>query len=147
MEPATNARLDELQAAFLRVFLPRLSRRNAQRQALASLYAEALRGCPGVEIPRRTSDSVHHLFVIRAKRRTSLRRYLQQAGVETLVHYPVPLHLHTAFRNCGLKAGDLPHTERACREIVSLPFWPGMEEGAVLRVTEAIRAFYSGRRN
>jgi dTDP-3-amino-3,4,6-trideoxy-alpha-D-glucose transaminase len=147
VEPAMNARLDELQAAFLRVALPGLRRRNAQRQSLALLYTEALRGCPGIEIPTCNGDSVYHLFVVRAKRRARLQEHLERAGVETRVHYPVPLHLHPAFRNCGLKAGDLPHAERACREILSLPLWPGMDNNTVLRVAEIIREFYSGRRN
>ncbi len=143
-EPALNARLDELQACFLRVFLPRLRTRNDERRRLAALYQQALAGCPGIEPIRQRAGSVYHLFVVRAERRERLRRYLEQRGVTTAVHYPVPLHLQPAFRDCGLKRGGLPVAERACREILSLPLWPGMADGDVLRTAECVRAFYTG---
>ena len=143
-EPAVNARLDELQACFLRVFLPRLRARNEQRRRLAALYHEALAGCSGIEPVRQCAGSVYHLFVVRAQRRQRLRKYLEQRGVATAVHYPVPLHLQPAFRDGGLHP-DLPEAERACREIVSLPLWPGMADGDVLRAAECVRSFYAGR--
>jgi dTDP-3-amino-3,4,6-trideoxy-alpha-D-glucose transaminase len=146
LEPALNARLDELQAAFLRIFLRRLRGGNEQRRRLAACYGEALRDCPGISLVRHTAGSVYHLFVVRAQRRERLREYLAQHGVQTGVHYPVPLHLQPAFEDCGLKRGDLPHAERACREIVSLPMRPGLTESDVTRVSGIIRAFYASRR-
>jgi dTDP-3-amino-3,4,6-trideoxy-alpha-D-glucose transaminase len=142
-EPALNARLDEIQACFLRTFLPRLRERNDERRRLAALYCEALSGCPGIEPVKQRAGSVYHLFVIRAKRREALRKHLAQHGIATSVHYPVPLHLQPAFRDCGLKRGSLPQAERACREILSLPLWPGMPGDAVLETAQRIRAFYS----
>ena len=141
-EPGINARLDEIQACFLRVFLPLLRRRNDQRRRLAAVYERALLDCPGIEVVRQRAGSVYHLFVIRARRRDRLREYLLRHGITAAPHYPVPLHLQPAFRDCGLKRGDLPAAERACREILSLPLWPGMPEDAALQTVERIREFY-----
>jgi dTDP-3-amino-3,4,6-trideoxy-alpha-D-glucose transaminase len=142
-EPAMNARLDEIQASFLRVFLPRLAARNERRRQLAAIYDEELQGIPGIRPISQRDGSVYHLYVVRAKRRERLRHFLEKHGVGTAVHYPVPLHLHPAFRDCGLKRGDLPNAERACREILSLPLWPGMEGDAVREIARLVRVFAS----
>lgn len=137
-----NSRLDEMQACFLRAFLPRLAEWNAQRAALAALYDKALRDCPGVRPVRRTPESVNHLYVIRATRRDRLRDHLARRGIGTGVHYPAPLHRMPAFGDCGLRRGDLRHAERACREVLSLPLWPGLEPAHLLEVAEQVRRFY-----
>ncbi len=137
-----NSRLDEIQACFLRAFLPKLQDWNDRRRRIAALYTEALRDCPGVRIVKQRAGSVYHLFVIRARHRERLRRHLAECGIGTAVHYPVPLHLQPAFRDCGLKRGDLPSAEKACREIVSIPIWPGMTDAAALEVAGRIREFY-----
>jgi len=137
-----NSRLDEMQACYLRAFLPRLAEWNAQRAITAALYDGALRDCPGVRLPVRSPASVNHLYVIRAARRDRLRDRLARHGIGTGVHYPVPLHLMPAFRDCGLRRGDLPHAERACREILSLPLWPYMTMSEALEVAEQVRRFY-----
>jgi dTDP-3-amino-3,4,6-trideoxy-alpha-D-glucose transaminase len=137
-----NARLDEVQACYLRAALPHLLHWNAQRARLAAIYDQALSGCSGVTLVCRDRNSVHHLYVIRAKRRDQLRRRLADRGIGSGVHYPVPLHLHPAFAAAQQKKGSLPHAERACREIVSLPLWPGMSESDALRVAETVRGFY-----
>ena len=137
-----NSRLDEMQACYLRAFLPRLAQWNARRSALAALYDEALRDSPGLRLVRRTEESVCHLYVIRARRRDRLRDYLARHGIGTGVHYPVPLHLMPAFRDRGLRRGDLPHAERACREVVSLPLWPDMTEAEAYEVAGRVRRFY-----
>jgi len=139
---ATHSRLDEMQACYLRAFLPKLAAWNAHRARIARLYDEALAGCPGVRLLPRPPGSVHHLYVIRARRRQRLRDHLGRRGIATAVHYPVPLHLQPAFRASGQKAGDLPRAERACREILSLPAWPYMPEPMALSVAEEIRKFY-----
>jgi dTDP-3-amino-3,4,6-trideoxy-alpha-D-glucose transaminase len=139
--PGLNSRLDEIQACYLRAFLPRLEEWNLQRAQLARLYDEALADCPGIQLVRRENCSVHHLYVIRARRRAALRRYLADQGIGSAVHYPVPLHLMPAFAAAGLRRGDLPHAERAAREVLSLPLWPGLPS-SVLRVADAIRRFY-----
>ena len=133
-----NSRLDELQCVFLRAFLPHLEDWNAQRARIAAIYDEELMGCPGIGMVRRTAESVHHLYVIRAERRDRLREFLAAQGVGTGVHYPVPLHKHPAF---GERV-SLPHAEQAVREIVSLPLWPHMKENAARRVADRVRKFY-----
>ncbi len=137
-----NSRLDEMQCCYLRAFLRHLPGWNARRARLAALYDSALEGCDGVRPVARGSNSVHHLYVIRAARRNQLRTYLIQRGIACGVHYPVPLHLQPAFRDCGLRRGDLPVAERACREILSLPLWPYMPESMLCQVVAAIRRFY-----
>jgi len=139
-----NSRLDEMQACYLRAFLPKLAEWNADRVRLASLYDEALAGCPGVRPVVRRATSVCHLYVVRAARRNRLRAHLAEHGIATGVHYAVPLHLQKAFAGNGLKRGGLPVAERACREIVSLPLWPYMPESSVAEVAERVREFYGG---
>jgi len=141
-----NSRLDEMQACYLRAFLPRLAEWNAERARLAALYDEALTGCAGVRPVARRAGSVCHLYVVRTARREALRRFLAAQGIATGVHYPVPLHLQPAFRSRGMGRGDLPVAERACREVVSLPLWPGMGESAVAEVAERVRQFSAGSR-
>jgi dTDP-3-amino-3,4,6-trideoxy-alpha-D-glucose transaminase len=137
--PAINSRLDEMQACYLRAFLPKLAEWNADRARIAGLYDEALGGCEAVHPVGRRPGSACHLYVVRAARRDRLRKLLAEHGIMTGVHYPVPLHLQPAFRECGMKRGDLPVTERACREILSLPLWPYMPASAVEEVAGRIR--------
>jgi dTDP-4-amino-4,6-dideoxygalactose transaminase len=140
---AVHSRLDEIQACYLRAFLPRLDEWNARRAKLAALYDAALAGCEDVQPVRRSDESVNHLYVVRASRRDELRPYLLALGITTGVHYPVPLHLHPAFHDCGARKGAFPHAEQACREILSLPLWPYMADSDVLKVAEITRGFYS----
>lgn len=133
-----NSRLDELQCCFLRAFLPHLNEWNLHRAHIASIYDEELRDCPGVKLIKRTQGSVHHLYAIRAERRDRLRAHLTAQGIGSSVHYPVPLHQHPAFA----QKVSLPHAERAVTEILSLPLWPYLKEGAARRVAERIRRFY-----
>jgi dTDP-4-amino-4,6-dideoxygalactose transaminase len=142
-ETGINSRLDEMQCCYLRAFLPHLAEWNAHRRKIAALYDEALAGCGGVRLLKRSVESVCHLYVIRAAKRDQLRTYLAKHGIGTGVHYPVPLHLHPAFASAGQKRGSLPHAEKACREIVSLPVWPYLPESGALEVAERIRTFYA----
>jgi dTDP-4-amino-4,6-dideoxygalactose transaminase len=138
---AVNSRLDEMQACYLRAFLPKLGEWNCQRAHLAALNDQALAGLEPRPVARST-ESVCHLYVVRAPRRDRLRRHLAQHGISTGIHYPVPLHLQPAFRDCGSKRGDMPVAERACREILSLPLYPHMPESAVDLVAARISQFY-----
>jgi dTDP-3-amino-3,4,6-trideoxy-alpha-D-glucose transaminase len=137
-----NSRLDELQACFLRSFLKRLSRWNEERRKLVATYNNALRDCAGVRLLAIRPGSVCHLYVIEVEKRARLREYLRTHGIGTAVHYPVPLHLHPAFADCGLRRGDLPQAEKACRKILSLPLWPGLEDRMVMQITDRVREFY-----
>jgi dTDP-3-amino-3,4,6-trideoxy-alpha-D-glucose transaminase len=136
---AINSRLDEMQACYLRAFLPKLPEWNQRRARLAALYDQALAGCDGVRPVGRRAGSVCHLYVVRAAWRTRLRKFLAERGVVTGVHYPVPLHLQPAFQD----SGSLPVAEQACREVLSLPLWPYMPEMAVEEVAARVREFYS----
>ena len=140
--PGINSRLDEMQACYLRAFLPRLAEWNSMRARIANLYRESLRDCPGV-LPLKTSgESVNHLCVIRAGKRDKLRAWLAKHNIGTGVHYPVPLHLMPAFGNAGARKRDFPHAERAAREVLSLPLWPYMRDSDALEVIDRIREFY-----
>lgn len=137
-----NSRLDEIQAAVLRVKLKRLDEWNQRRRRIAKLYSENIRN-PLVRKP--TPDifdtSVCHLYVIRAKARDSLQKWLAENGVETMIHYPGPLHLQPAFSDLGYEAGALPHTERRVGEILSLPSYPELQDEAVLEICRLINQF------
>ncbi len=133
----TNSRLDELQAAILRVKLAHLDELNERRRAIAAIYDANL---SGVHKPVQCEDRrhVYHLYVIRAARRDQLMRDLGDRGIGTLIHYPVPVHLQESHRDLGLGEGSLPQTERAAREILSLPLYIGLSDDDALRVCEAI---------
>ena len=137
-----NSRLDELQAAALRVKLRYLDADNAARSRLAACYDEKLADT-GLALPRRRADASHayHLYVVRSPRRDELQAFLKARGVGALVHYPVPVHLQPAYRG-RLPGGDhLPETERAAREVLSLPMYPELTEAEQQVVVEAVRAF------
>ena len=135
-----NSRLDELQAALLRVGLLYLSAWTERRRALAAFYLSELEGA-GVEPLREQAyaRAVFHLFVVRHPRRDALMAALQERGVGTLIHYPIPLHLQPAFAPLGGRAGDLPAAEKACAEILSLPLYPELTDGQARAVVEAVR--------
>ena len=132
--PAINSRLDEMQCCYLRAFLPRLCEWTERRGRLATLYDDILRDNATVRPVRRGEGSVDHLFVVRVGKRERVRERLSKRGVMTAVHYPIPLHRQPAFA-CKNR---LPHAEKACREILSLPLWPYLEEKCVREVACAI---------
>jgi len=139
-ERGVNSRLDEVQAALLRVGLAHLDDHNEERRSLARRYQDRLRG---VRLPRAwpSDESVHHvyhLFVIQYPARDVMRRHLQTCGVGSLVHYPVPVHLQPAYADLGYRAGSLPVTERAAREVLSLPLYVGLRPEQIDRVVAAV---------
>jgi dTDP-4-amino-4,6-dideoxygalactose transaminase len=138
-----NSRLDELQAAVLRVKLRYLSAWTAQRRQLADWYEQYLAGIPGLRLPPIStgSKSVWHLYVVHTARRDALRQHLTAAGIETLVHYPVPPHLQPAYAALGLPTGALPIAEELAATCLSLPLWPGMTLEMVTTTAQAIRTF------
>jgi dTDP-4-amino-4,6-dideoxygalactose transaminase len=137
-----NSRLDELQAAILRVKLNYLDRWNEERREKANLYSERL-ASSGVVRPleRRGARHVYHLYVIRTRKRDSLQAFLKQRGIETLIHYPIPIHQQRAFKELGYRRGDLPLTEQCSRKILSLPFFPGITEAEMEEVANGIQGF------
>lgn len=134
-----NSRLDELQAAILRVKLRHLDRWNERRRELAHLY-DRLLSESGLVLPAAPPyvGHVYHLYVVRCAGREALRERLKAHGVSSLVHYPVPVHLQPAYADLGYGPGSLPQTERAAAEILSLPLYPEMTEAMVRRVAECI---------
>jgi dTDP-4-amino-4,6-dideoxygalactose transaminase len=137
-----NCRLDEVQAAMLRVHLRHLDRRTQERRRLAFRYNELLR--PFVDVPLEGPGEycVYQTYVIQADRRDDLKGYLTENGVEALIHYPTPLHLQPAARSLGYTANDFPMTMRAASRILSLPLYPGLTEAQQDRVVGLIEAFY-----
>lgn len=135
-----NCRLDELQAAFLRVKLAHLDREMARRRAIARRYTEALEGI-GVVLPEVAAgmEPAWHLYVIRSGWREALQEALARRGVATMIHYPVPPHLQPAYADLGLRTGDLPIAERIHREVLSLPMGPTMTDAQVEEVIAAVR--------
>jgi dTDP-4-amino-4,6-dideoxygalactose transaminase len=140
-----NSRMDELQAAVLRVKLRHLDAWNEQRRVLTGRYTQALKDS-GLVLPIEPDYATHvfHLYVVRHPRRDSLKVFLKRHGVQTLIHYPIPIHLQPAYLELGCKAGDLPVTEQASREVLSLPLYPEMPEEHIPRITEIIFAFPAG---
>ena len=137
-----NSRLDELQAAVLREKLPHLDRHNAQRRAIARRYNEAFAGL-ALQLPSSVGeDYVAHLYVVRTGRRDALRAHLQQQGIATDVHYPIPDHRQPAVE--AREAGaSLPVSEAACATAVTLPCFPGLADADVERVIRAVQEFFS----
>lgn len=140
-EAGYNCRLDELQAALLRVKLRHLQQENDERAAVAAYYQQALAGC-GLQLP--AADDEHsrsswHLYVVRSPQRDRLQQLLREAGVQTLIHYPLPPHLQGAYQGLGLGAGSLPRSEAIHREVLSLPIMPGMPRDWQEKVVEAVQ--------
>jgi dTDP-4-amino-4,6-dideoxygalactose transaminase len=143
-EVGFGERLDTLQAAVLEVKLGRLEAGNAARERLARRYDEALAGVGDLVPPARVEGrtSAWHLYVVRTGRREELLAACRAAGVGAGVHYPVPLHLQSAWRHLGYARGDLPVTEAWAAECLSLPLYPELTEGQQDRVVEVVRGFF-----
>jgi dTDP-4-amino-4,6-dideoxygalactose transaminase len=134
-----NSRLDELQAAALRVFLPHVAEWNRLRREAAARYAELGLG-ELVELPPDDGRHVYHLYVVRTPERERIRAALDEAGIGCASYYVTPLHLQPALRYLGYREGAFPETERASRENLALPLWPGIEASAQERVVEVVRS-------
>ncbi len=139
-----NSRLDELQAAVLRVKLKYADEWNAARRRHAAAYDRGFAGFP-VRTPDapKGHEHVYHLYSILVDRRDELAHFLEERGIGTGVYYPLPLHLQPCYRELGYKTGDLPRSEEASRRILSLPIYPELTDPARERVIEAVREFFS----
>lgn len=140
-EAGFNARLDEMQAAMLRVKLARLDQDNQARQRIAERYTQGMAGLDLV-LPQTPAGhtSAWHLFVVRSSKREDLREALAKCGVSTGIHYPVPPHLQEAYAALDFREGDFPLTEAIHREVLSLPIWPGMRDDMIDHVIDSVRA-------
>jgi dTDP-4-amino-4,6-dideoxygalactose transaminase len=137
-----NSRLDEIQAAFLRVKLKYLDEWTNKRREIATRYQQLLFNS-NIQLPseRQWAKHVYHLFVIRTNRRDALKDYLQEHGVGTHIHYPIPVHLQEAYKKLGYKAGDFPISERNAGEILSLPIYPELTTEEIETVAGLIMEF------
>jgi dTDP-4-amino-4,6-dideoxygalactose transaminase len=142
-EPGWNSRLDEIQAAILRVKLRHLTDWQRARQAHAAAYTKLLLGIPGVAPPLVPEGYQHvfHQYTIRVERRDALVQLLNERKIGSSVYYPVPLHLQPLYASLGHKAGDFPHSEHAAQEVLSLPMFPELRSEQITRVAEAVSEF------
>lgn len=141
-----NSRLDELQAAILSARLPFLAKENSRRIEIASRYDAAFSTLPLKLLATRPGAvPARHLYPVRLEKRDALREHLKGRGIETAVHYPVPLHLQPAYAFLGGKRGDFPVSEAACETVVSLPIHPMLTDDQVEAVVEGVRSFFEGR--
>ena len=137
-----NSRLDELQAAFLRVKLKYLNEWNAHRVRLAHRYLEALADTPLVlPIVPFGMEPVWHQFVVRTEQRNALREYLNAQGIGTLIHYPVPPHLQRAYHDLNLPEDTFPITEAIHRQVLSLPMEPHLQDDQIAQVVHALASY------
>ncbi|MBI3881375.1 MAG: DegT/DnrJ/EryC1/StrS family aminotransferase [Verrucomicrobia bacterium] len=143
-EVGYNYRMEGLQGAVLGVELKHLPAWIAARRRLAQRYHELLADTPLV-LPREAdyAQSAWHLYTVRHPRRDELKKHLDEHGVGNAIHYPLPLHLQKCYADLGYKAGDFPVAERACREVLCLPFFPALTEAHQQRVAEVVRQFFA----
>jgi dTDP-4-amino-4,6-dideoxygalactose transaminase len=142
-EAGWNSRLDEIQAAILRVKLRHLSNWQRARQTNAAEYTRLLNQIPGVVPPAVPEgfEHVFHQYTIRIERRNALQQFLSERKIGSTVYYPHPLHLQPLYASLGYKLGDLPHSERAAQEVLSLPMYPELRKEQIARVVESIAEF------
>lgn len=138
-----NGRLDEIQAAILRIKLKYLDEYNSKRRERAAIYNSLLKDTP-LELPveAKGRKHVYHLYVIRSRRRDELQEYLAKNCIGTGIHYKNPAHLQEAVAVFGYKKGDFPETEKACNEILSLPMYPELREEDQVYISEKIKDFF-----
>jgi dTDP-4-amino-4,6-dideoxygalactose transaminase len=142
-EPGWNGRLDEIQAAILRVKLHHLPKWQRARQTHAAEYTRHFSQIPGI-MPPLVPDGYEHVFhqyTIRVEEREKLQRVLAEKRIGSAIYYPVPLHLQPLYASLGHKAGDFPHAEHAAQEVLSLPMYPELRPAQLARVAEAVTEF------
>ncbi len=136
-----NSRLDEIQAAILRIKFKYIDEYNTKRNANAALYAKYL-SVPGIQLPTEQKDTKHvfHQYTIRVGNRDAVKQKLDAGKVtSSMIYYPVPLHLQTAYKELGMKSGSLPVAEQAAQEVLSLPMYPELKEDQIRQVAEALK--------
>ncbi len=140
---AWNSRLDTIQAAILLIKLKKLDKWNGGRREIAQEYNRLLKNLPIIvpEIPKNI-DHIFHLYVIRTKNRDDLAKYLNQKGIATGLHYPIPIHLQKAYQDLGYKKGDFPVSEKLAEEILTLPIYPELKDSEVEYIAISIRQFF-----
>jgi dTDP-4-amino-4,6-dideoxygalactose transaminase len=143
-EVGYNSRLDALQAAVLAAKLPHLENWSAARRNNAAAYDRAFADLDGIRTPviDDRNESIYNQYTVRAARRDELQQFLRQRGIGNSVYYPLPLHMQPCFAYLGYEEGDFPQSERAAREVVSLPVYPELTDSQRDEVISTVRAFY-----
>lgn len=144
IEKGVNNRLDTLQAAILKVKLHHLPSWNHARAQHADKYRRLLDGIGDIRFQQCAPASTHiyHLFIIETDQRDALQQHMNAHGIQTGIHYPIPIHLQPAYHDLGYVQGDFPNTERLAQQMLSLPMFPELGEEQLKRVAEAIQAFF-----
>ena len=137
-----NSRLDTLQAAFAEIKLAHLDGWNARCREIAATYRAGLAGCVQVPLDQAWEECVYHNFVIRTEKRDELMQHLKAKGVDTRIHYPIPMHLQDAAKDLGYKAGDFPNAERYAKTMISLPIYPELNDTETAHVVAAVESFF-----
>lgn len=138
-----NSRLDSLQAAFAEVKLKYIDTWNIRCRSIAKIYRKELSKYVEVPIDKEWEKAVYHNFVIRTDKRDELIEYLKGQGVDTRIHYPIPIHLQKAAHTLGYKDGDFPNTEKYAKTMVSLPIFPELSDEEIYRVVQSIVSFFN----
>lgn len=139
----TNSRLDEMQAAFLRVKLPCLEKWNDARKQVAERYLSEIKN-PLIKLPvapDKDYDHIYHVFVIRCDRRDELEKYLNDKGIGTVKHYPIPMHMQKAYESLNIPEGSLPIAEEISRTVLSIPMYYNMTDKEISYVIDAVNNF------
>ena len=139
----TNSRLDEIQSAFLRCKLPHLDKWKEYRRNVANKYFEGIKN-PLIKLPLKDSEDyrhIYHVFVIRCAKRDELEKYLNENGIGTVKHYPIPMHLQEAYKDLNIKEGSLPIAEEISKTVLSIPMYYGMTDEEVNYVIDKLNAF------
>ena len=140
---AFNSRLDELQAAILNVKFKYLDKWTKRKREIAAFYQKKLSDIVKVPFDKSNENAVYHTFIIQADKRNQLQKFLLKKGIETKIHYPIPIHLQKAAKSLGYKKGDFPKAEEQAEKILSLPIYPELKEEQLEFIVNEIRNFYS----
>lgn len=140
-----NSRLDEIQAAFLKIRLSTLPRIIRSKNRIASLYLSGLTDVGDIILPQVQENSTHvyHVFCIRTNKRNEIKKYLDDRGITTIIHYPIPPHLQGAYRHLNYRKGSFPIAEKLARTSISLPIFPEMSDAQIEYVISTIKKFYA----
>lgn len=139
-----NSRLDELQAAILRVKLKHLDAWNHRRRAIAERYTSGFAGLPvATPVTAPGNHHIFHVYAIQTNRRDELQQHLERNGVPTLIYYPLPLHLQKVYADCGWSEGDFPVSEATSKQILPLPMYPELTDAQVDYVVRTVRGYFS----
>ena len=139
-----KSRLDTLQAAILDIKLKHLKEFTQKRRQHAEKYKKVLSSIPQISLPTEMdyAHHVYHVYAIQAERRNELSKFLEEKGIKTVIHYPIPIHLQEVYGSLGFKKGDFPVSERLSGSILSLPMFPELTNEEIEYISEKIHEFY-----